>query len=89
MTPALWLILYVSIVLVLGAIAIGWTDGVWRRHQDARWARRRENFFRMMEQHRAMFPPEDEVRARPRRSFKHRNLRTALNARAQIERGDR
>lgn len=36
MTPALWLILYVSIVLVLGAIAIGWTDGVWRRHQDAR-----------------------------------------------------
>lgn len=36
MTPALWLILYVSIVLVLGAIAIGWTDGVWRRQARSR-----------------------------------------------------
>lgn len=95
MTPHLWLLVYLTLVFVLGAIAIGWTDGTWRRHQDEREARRlaRADTVRLWRELSVPLPErvaKGTAFERPRpRSFKHRNLRTALNARAQIERGDR
>lgn len=85
MTPHLWLLIYISVVLVIGAIAIGWTEGVWRRQQDAREARMHERLWANIRR-----VQEENPYGKPRRrTFKHRNLRTALNARAQMERGDR
>lgn len=97
MTPHLWLLVYISVVLVLGAIAIGWTDGVWRRHQDEREARRlfwnawREEVYRRLMHGDGSGEARGILRPEPprRRSFKHQNLRSALARRAQIERGDR
>ena len=91
MTPALWLFLYVSIVLVLGAIAIGWTDGVWRRHQDEREARQERALRAGREWMLRNAPPLDwQAAEKPRhRTFKHRNLRVALQARSRMEMGAR
>lgn len=76
-------------MLVLGAIVIGWTDGVWRRHQDEREARQ-ERAIRAGWMLRNAPPLDWRAAEKPRpRTFKHRNLRVALNNRAQIERGDR